>query len=69
MNDVLSVRVFLTYFGRDYDEINQVYRSYFEDDHRPARTCVGVTELVRSVLVEIDCGARRPVDPKLQPST
>nr|WP_211100064.1 RidA family protein [Acuticoccus kandeliae] len=56
---VLSVRVFLTHFKRDYDEMNEVYASFFPEGARPVRTCVGVTDLVRDALIEIDCIARR----------
>ena len=57
--NVVSVRVFLTHFKRDYDDMNQVYAGFFPSDARPARTCVGVTDLVRDALIEIDCIARR----------
>lgn len=59
MGQVLSVRVFLTHFRRDYDAMNEVYSGFFPADARPARTCVGVTDLVRDALIEIDCVARR----------
>ncbi|MFO1162870.1 MAG: RidA family protein [Reyranellaceae bacterium] len=59
MSRVLSVRVFLTHFKRDYEAMNQVYATFFPVDARPARTCVGVTDLVRDALIEIDCVARR----------
>ncbi|HZQ00174.1 MAG TPA: RidA family protein [Reyranella sp.] len=59
MGDVLRVRVFLTHFKRDYDAMNEVYAKFFPADARPVRTCVGVTELVRDALIEIDCVAKR----------
>lgn len=59
MGQVMSVRVFLTHFKRDYDAMNEVYAGFFPSDARPARTCVGVTDLVRDALIEIDCIARR----------
>ena len=59
MGQVMSVRVFLTHFKRDYDAMNEVYAGFFPPDARPARTCVGVTDLVRDALIEIDCVARR----------
>ncbi|WP_103875614.1 RidA family protein [Bosea lathyri] len=59
MRNVVSVRVFLTEFKRDYDEMNQAYAEFFEVEHRPTRTCVGVTSIVRDALVEIDCIAKR----------
>ena len=58
--DVVSARVFLTDFERDYAAMNAAYRTYFAADRLPARTCVGVTALARGALVEIDLIARRP---------
>ena len=60
LSDVVSARVFLTHFERDYESMNAVYATYFPPDRRPARTCVGVTALARGCLVEIDLVARRP---------
>jgi 2-iminobutanoate/2-iminopropanoate deaminase len=59
MDQVLRVRVFLTHFKRDYDAMNEVYAGFFPADARPVRTCVGVTDLVRDALIEIDCVAKR----------
>ena len=60
LKHVLSCRVYLTKFERDYETMNKVYQSYFHLDRLPARTCVGVTALARDALVEIDMIARRP---------
>ena len=57
--DVVSARVYLTEFKRDYQRMNAVYRSYFAEGRLPARTCVGVTALARDALVEIDLVARK----------
>ncbi|MBR0900149.1 RidA family protein [Bradyrhizobium tropiciagri] len=59
MDRIVSVRAFLTNFKRDYDEMNKVYARFFQPDQRPTRTCVGVTDLVRDALIEIDCVAKR----------
>ena len=59
LENVLSTRVFLTNFGRDYEAMNNIYKSYFAKDRLPARTCVGVTDLALGALVEIDMVARR----------
>ena len=59
MENVLSTRVFLTNFKRDYGLMNNVYQSYFGNDRLPARTCVGVTDLALEALVEIDMVAKR----------
>ena len=60
LKHVLSVRVYLTDFERDYEAMNKVYQSYFPEGLLPARTCIGVTALARGALVEIDMMARRP---------
>ena len=60
LEHVVSARVFLTDFERDYAPMNAVYKSYFPVDRLPARTCVGVTALARKALVEIDFIARKP---------
>jgi len=57
--NVLSLRVFLTHFKRDYAAMNEVYAGFFPLAARPARTCIGVTDLVRDALIEIDCVAKR----------
>jgi enamine deaminase RidA (YjgF/YER057c/UK114 family) len=59
LGDVLSCRIYLTEFKRDYALMNTVYEDYFEPDRLPARTCIGVTALARDALVEIDMLARR----------
>ena len=60
LEHVLSCRVFITEFERDYDAMNDAYKSYFPVDRLPARTCVGVTGLAKKALVEIDLIAKRP---------
>jgi reactive intermediate/imine deaminase len=59
LEHVLSARVYITEFQRDYDSMNDAYKSYFPPDRLPARTCIGVTGLARDALVEIDMVARR----------
>ena len=60
LEHVLSCRVYLTEFSRDYSAMNLIYQTFFPRDRLPARTCVGVTALARDALVEIDMIARRP---------
>ena len=60
LKHVLSCRVYLTKFERDYETMNKIYQSYFSLDRLPARTCVGVTALARDALVEVDMFAKRP---------
>ena len=60
LKHVLSCRVYLTKFERDYELMNNTYQSYFSPNRLPARTCVGVTALAWDALVEVDMIARRP---------
>ena len=60
LEHIVSVRIFLTSFDRDYAAVNTVYASYFPQDRRPARTTVGVNGLARGGLIEIDMVAARP---------
>jgi reactive intermediate/imine deaminase len=57
---VVSVRIFLTAFERDYATMNEIYARHFAADKRPARTTVGVTHLARGGIVEIDLIVARP---------
>ena len=59
-SDVVCVRIFLTDFKGDYAAMNAIYATYFAADRRPARTTVGVTDLARDGIVEIDMIAVRP---------
>lgn len=60
LENVTFVRVYLTEFKRDYQAMNDTYRSFFPPDRLPGRTCVGVSGLAVDALVEIDLIARRP---------
>jgi len=60
LQHVVGVRAYLTEFKNDYATFNSAYESYFPEDRRPARTCIGVTALARDARVEIDLVARRP---------
>ncbi|WP_046866922.1 RidA family protein [Microvirga massiliensis] len=60
LENVVSARVFLTHFERDFEAMNKVYKAYFAQGKLPARTCIGVTGLAVGALVEIDFIARRP---------
>lgn len=59
LTNVVSVRIYLTNFRGHYGPMNEVYRGYFPAGRLPARTCVGVTDLARDALVEIDLVARK----------
>jgi reactive intermediate/imine deaminase len=56
---VVQARVYLTEFERDYATMNEIWRASFPGSLLPARTCIGVTALARSALVEIDVIAHR----------
>jgi 2-iminobutanoate/2-iminopropanoate deaminase len=60
LEHVVSVRIFLTEFERDYAAMNALYSAYFPENRRPARTTVGVTGLARGGIIEIDVIAVRP---------
>src|SRR4051794_38720085 len=45
--NVVSVRVHLTEFARLYDRMNTAYAGFFAAGRLPARSCIGVTNLVR----------------------
>jgi len=60
LDRVVSVRIFLTNFERDYAAMNRIYEGYFAKNRLPARTTIGVTALARGGIVEIDMIARRP---------
>jgi reactive intermediate/imine deaminase len=54
---IVQARIYLTEFERDYEAMNDVWRASFPPARLPARTCIGVTALARSALVEIDLTA------------
>jgi 2-iminobutanoate/2-iminopropanoate deaminase len=54
LEDVVSVRIYITEFKRDYYAMNETYKSYFPADRLPSGTCIGVTALAVDALVEID---------------
>jgi 2-iminobutanoate/2-iminopropanoate deaminase len=57
LDKVTFVRVYLVNF-QDFDQMNVVYKSYFDIDKLPARTCIGVTGLAKGASVEIDLIAK-----------
>ena len=56
-SNVVFVRVYLVNF-QDFDEMNNVYETYFDGESLPARTCIGVTGLAVGASVEIDLTAK-----------
>ena len=57
LKKVTFVRIYLVNF-QDFDQMNEVYKSYFDIDKLPARTCIGVTGLAKGASVEIDLIAK-----------
>jgi 2-iminobutanoate/2-iminopropanoate deaminase len=55
--DVVRVGVFMTDL-REFDRMNAVYETFFARGRYPARTCVGVAEILGGCRIEIDCVAR-----------
>ncbi len=55
---VTFVRVYLVNF-QDFDKVNKIYKSYFDKNKLPARTCIGVTGLAVGASVEIDLIAKQ----------
>ena len=58
--NAVFVRIYLTDFKRDYAAMNAIFSTYFNESRRPGRTTVGVTDLARGGIVEIDMIAFRP---------
>ena len=56
-SNVVFVRVYLVNF-QDFDQMNKVYKSYFNSENLPAGTCIGVTGLAVGASVEIDLTAK-----------
>jgi 2-iminobutanoate/2-iminopropanoate deaminase len=56
-SDVVRVNVYMTDLSQAAP-MNAVYQSYFAPGRLPARTCVGVTGVLGTGQIEIDCIAR-----------
>ncbi len=59
LSHIIMARIYLTEFYRDYEEMNEIWQSYFPVDRRPARTTIGVSGLALRALVEIDLVVKR----------
>ena len=59
LEDITMARIYLTRFERDYEALNALWPTFFEEGKLPARTTVGVTALATGALVEIDLVAKR----------
>jgi len=52
LNDIVKLNVFLTDLT-NFSKVNEIMASYFDEPY-PARAAVGINELPRAALVEID---------------
>jgi 2-iminobutanoate/2-iminopropanoate deaminase len=57
--DVVQVRVFMTDLA-EFDRMDRVYATFLEPGRAPARTTVGVVQILAGCRIEIDCVARLP---------
>jgi 2-iminobutanoate/2-iminopropanoate deaminase len=55
--DVVQVRVFMTDLS-EFDRMDRVYGTFLEPGRAPARTTVGVAQILSGCRIEIDCIAR-----------
>lgn len=51
---VVKTTIYLADMG-DFQDVNEVYASYFGEEHKPARATIEVGKLPKGVKVEIDC--------------
>jgi len=52
LNDIVKLNVFLTDLS-NFSKVNEIMSGYFDEPY-PARAAVGIRELPRSALVEMD---------------
>ena len=52
LNDIVKLNVFLTDLS-NFSKVNEIMASYFDEPY-PARAAVGVKELPKAALVEMD---------------
>lgn len=57
ITDVIKTVVFIRNMA-DFSAVNEIYASFF-DDHKPARSCVEVSQLPKGGLIEIEVVARK----------
>jgi 2-iminobutanoate/2-iminopropanoate deaminase len=56
LDKVVKVNVFLARI-RDFQEMNEIYRTYFKEGNYPARTTIEATMTNKDFLLEIECVA------------
>ena len=57
LTDVIKTVVFIRNMA-DFSAVNEIYASFF-GDHKPARSCVEVSQLPKGGLIEIEVVARK----------
>ncbi len=57
ITDVIKTVVFIRNMA-DFSAVNEIYTSFF-GDHKPARSCVEVSQLPKGGLIEIEVVARK----------
>lgn len=56
LDKVVKVNVFLARI-RDFQEMNEIYKTYFREGNYPARTTIEATMTNKDFLLEIECVA------------
>lgn len=56
LDKVVKVNVFLARI-RDFQEMNEIYKTYFKEGNYPARTTIEATMTNKDFLLEIECVA------------
>ena len=59
LSDIIKVNIFMKHL-HEFDRMNAVYRSFFAKGREPARTTVGVADVLFGCRIEIECVARLP---------
>jgi 2-iminobutanoate/2-iminopropanoate deaminase len=54
LDKVVKANVILTRI-QDFDEMNAIYRSYFQEGNYPARTTIQAPLAIQDMLLEIEC--------------
>jgi enamine deaminase RidA (YjgF/YER057c/UK114 family) len=57
--NLVQVRISLVSYPKFHQRVAEAYATFFPPDRLPARSCVGVSQLTRGALVEMDCIASR----------
>jgi 2-iminobutanoate/2-iminopropanoate deaminase len=57
LSDIVKVSIFMKHLD-EFDRMNAVYRTFFLSGREPARTTIGVADILLGCRIEIDCVAR-----------